>query len=70
VHPSAAGALRDKMKKEWRKGRNRARKDESLVMETKKERMVFKMEVWEKSMRRLCWIYKEQKQLREALENN
>jgi hypothetical protein len=27
------------------------------------------MEVWEKAMRRLCWRYTRNKQLREALEN-
>jgi hypothetical protein len=30
--------------------------------------MVFKMEVWEKSMRRLCWRYTRNR-LHEALEN-
>jgi hypothetical protein len=44
-------------------------KTENLGIETKKERMVFKMEVWEKSMRRLCWRYTRNKQLHEALEN-
>jgi hypothetical protein len=32
-------------------------KDGKLGDRDKKERMVFKMEVWEKSMRRLCWRY-------------
>jgi hypothetical protein len=49
------------------KGQKRARKDGKLGIETK--RMVFKMEVWEKSMRRLCWRYTRNKQLHEALEN-
>jgi hypothetical protein len=31
--------------------------------------MVFKMEVWEKSMRRLCWRYTRNRSIREALEN-
>jgi hypothetical protein len=46
-----------KLKKEWRKVRKQARERRKLGIETKKERMVFKMEVWEKSMRRLCWRY-------------
>jgi hypothetical protein len=50
------------------KGQKRARgKTENLGSRQKKE-MVFKMEVWEKSMQALLEIYKEQKQLR-ALEN-
>jgi hypothetical protein len=55
-----------KLKKEW-KGQKGRGKTENL--ETKKERMVFKMEVWEKSMQALLEIYKEQKRLHEALEN-
>jgi hypothetical protein len=31
--------------------------------------MVFKMEVWEKSMRRLCWRYTRNRRFHEALEN-
>jgi hypothetical protein len=43
-------------------------KDGKLGIETKKERMVFKMEVWEKSSR-LCWRYTRNRRLHEALEN-
>jgi hypothetical protein len=61
----AAGVV-IKLKKEWRKGESRERRNWGS---RQKERMVFKMEVWEKSMRRLCWRYTRNKQLHEALEN-
>jgi uncharacterized protein (DUF2236 family) len=57
----------DKMKKEWRKEKSGRGKTENLGIETK--RMVFKMEVWEKSMRRLCWRYTRNRRAHEALEN-
>jgi hypothetical protein len=46
-----------KKKEGMEKGRKRRGKDGKLGDRDKKERMVFKMEVWEKSMRRLCWRY-------------
>jgi hypothetical protein len=55
----------DKIKKEWRKQTGEG-KDGKLGDE--KKRMVFKMEVWEKSMRRLCWRYTRNRSSR-ALEN-
>jgi hypothetical protein len=43
----------DKMKEGMEKGERVRGKTENLGSR-QKERMVFKMEVWEKSMRRLC----------------
>jgi hypothetical protein len=52
----------DKMKEGMEKGESGRGERRKTWGSRQKERMVFKMEVWEK-MRRLCWIYKEQKQL-------
>jgi hypothetical protein len=47
--------------KKMEKGQKARGKTENLGIERQKGKDGFKMEVWEKSMRRLCWIYKEQK---------
>jgi dynactin complex subunit len=58
----------DKIKEGMEKSESGRGKDGKLGIETKKERMVF-MEVWEKSMRRLCRYTRNRRRFHEALEN-
>jgi hypothetical protein len=63
-----AAGLVIKLKKEWRNQKAGEGKTENWGSRQKKERMVF-MEVWEKSMRRLCRYTRNRSRLHEALEN-